>query len=275
MISFLFIVLFSRTHFSEACVYRQTERIAPPKAGHPEFCVREATLHTASAFRVLSNGTCELVEVCPGDTTTSGPLPLYKLLQPNSLIPLLRGRPDQSPHVFDLFSKGATNKLHTSVESLQDETDQFLSSLVVMKPCPISAIRLLLFRNSSREPVVKLRFRVEGGDDVRQGKWFSKDRLVASFPWNLTSVKEAKFGFDKSSRRKFFIFETLHCDQKGYMLVFSGDPRCNWEKKFVKNEFYAYVPNGPGQFSDESLVREAFEMRLIGELKESTYVRIQ
>lgn len=254
---------------------------APSEANRRDYCIQQATLTAASFLRALSNGSCLLFNACAAKTTSE--YPLYRRLLPGSPMLLMRTKPDTHPHAYDLFRKGQVST------NLYRESEPYLSPLVAMNPNPFSHLHVQLFDNISIVPGVDLTFRIKRNDSVREGAWFSKERLVAAYPWNITVMKKLDykhFTMNGIYQRKFLVAnygghrKDACWGSKVYMYLYIDhgvrDITCPLDNTFIKFNYYVYFPDAPEEFTYNSKRIEAFEFRILGDIevsRDSLYIR--
>ena len=124
----------------------------------------------------------------------------------------------------------------------------------------------------------ELRFRIEEHDSIPEGTWFSRSRLVGSYPWDLAQMQRLTYTFfsieGNGKMRRFYLSENNDgCSvTAGFMLTTDdfGTGGCHWEKYPIKGRpsehgryMWAVKNKRYGVWETES--HDVDEFRLIGE----------
>lgn len=273
------LLLFSVVPFAQNCT---TLGIHPPSGSDASFCIREATFLRAKGLIVLDNGTCFITKAC---SPTSADLPMFMRVRQ---LPLLRVRVASGTDPYLLLKNGTANQ--SEFESLEG-SPHFKSPLLSRPADLLSHIRVQMLNRTSKgtEVHAELRFRVDKGEILTKGAWFSVTRLHAANPWSSSLMKTYNYSYFSvegmewpSTVRRFYIsMINRGCDTTaGYMMTLTYKSRtlCTWEKIEGKNLdgrfMWAEHLKRYGNWKSEA--RDAQEFRLVGDLHPSAvvYVRI-
>lgn len=253
----------------------------------PEFCIRKLSIGGASSVQIFANRSCLLTDMCCQVTQ-----PVYMRLSPGASLVLLHSRADtliSSSHLYDLITSEVTNTTQPKVEELRGRALPFLSPLMTFYPPPFTRLHVQLFDElTGSDLVADLSFRVDTADVLRDGVWFSEERLVGAEPWNASFMKRQtlkKFSMAGYGARKFAINFGEKCDMlgmDGYVFLYYGTNRDKFRAfsaRFFTYEIFRIFPEIEIHNSNLRVkAREAIEFKILGKvrsLSDPLYVRVQ
>lgn len=246
----------------------------------PAFCIREASRMNPSSFIAFANGSCQLFNVCPSDST-----PMYARVRPHCDYVLLRIVNGSSP--YDLLTNGQSDVMQRSFASLMASTNPYRSPLLAIpgRDSPLRRVSLLFLDRQGARSDVNLTFRIDVGKAVSDDNaWFKKKNLVYSHPWKLESLlaKEVNYRMTEALQRRRFLISVKNaaCDFSGFIIVIEDTAiSCTWEKlqKERPAYFWGNHEGGAIDFSD-SKFSHSKQFLLQGSLDSSddkVYVRVE
>lgn len=259
--------------------------LSPKERSSKSFCVREASLRQASIFRILKNGSCHFYTTVTTALSATSPLPIYKRLSPAFSVLLMRTGVKGDDDPAELLFKGPTNQCQETV-SPSHEVRSFKSPLFEVwgeSLAALSRINVQLFTAEEVPPIVDLEFRVEKTDILREGKWFSKQRLLSSKPWkkeHLTSTNFHLFSINGDKYKKFAILtkNSVCTESEGYMFLVQNWRVCQKYEKTNDSWIYFTVKEDRSAKFAKRNIKKANELRILGFVERNSddiyYVRI-
>lgn len=139
---------------------------------------------------------------------------------------------------------------------------------------------------SSSKVDAELRFRLEEGDSIFKGEWFSKERLVSASPWDIVKMQTMTYTYfsieGMGKTRRFYQSQNndgCHVTA-GFMLTTDEEGDCPWEKlpKTVDGQKPVYArymwaeKNKMYGVWSTADTRDSDEFRLIGDTEKKHYI---
>lgn len=251
----------------------------PPSASLQSSCLAHAARWQPDSVIQLTNGSCLMIGGCSTPVAPANIFPLYALIPPHKAMLLLRTRAETNSAPYQLLWNGTDNS-SLSTDDLVG-TAPFRSPLLSAHPTLFSRIQLVL-ANESTAPQVNLTFKMDAAMRITdEGAWFSRARLVASHPWDISLLKSESFrhfsmaGYDDRAR---FLMTTSEmgassCNEiSGYIMVLeSRFLDCGLNNQ--ESAYYWVAEDAPasslfitGTFGSFQHRQHSSEFRLYGEL---------
>lgn len=258
----------------QASCSRVAQRIINPPTNVPYSCIADASILQPASMLELNNGSCLMFDVCSAPAKTSE-VPLYAMMPNDEPMMLLRTHAEGRVSPYQLLKSGASNASLIAHKQLMDCTRSYRSPLLDEYPTLFSRIQLVMSNGSQTH--VNLTFEVDRSKRVTQeNSWFAKDKLQASFPWDLQKLKRSVYmffslsGFDSSDINLRFYIRLDNSPQdcnslSGYIVVVEKSLCPFFETSYHTS--YQWVPNGtsPGSLPNFRNRELSLEFRLHGE----------
>lgn len=229
----------------------------------------------------LTDGSCFMLDVCTAPEVSVDDYPLYSLMPTDTLqMLMLRTRTEGDVSPYQLLMNNQSNGTLLFQDSIKGGFNTYKSPLLTLRPTPLSKVLLVLSDDFKTQ--VNLTFLMNEKDIATdEGSWFSKDNLLAAFPWSLEEMKSKGYAIflmkgNGQGLRFYVAFEgNLKCQTvEGYIVVVEPDGSCSFERNGYHTSYeWVTTKNSKMTFKNAELSRE---FRLLGELRKTVrvYMRV-
>lgn len=168
-----------------ACTGGEKRIVGDHSLSENNFCITQATLFRPKLMLDLANGSCLLI--CGEWSSNLSPAPLYRLVDPRIILPLVRISSKILP--IDFIVSAAENPFYSDAF---EKYSSYKSPLLNVFPNPFSKVHLTLWDEDGIS--VNITFKTTN-DSIHDLTWFAKDLVYNSQPWYATAFTDLTVHF--------------------------------------------------------------------------------